>query len=170
MSTGQVILATLVILLGAGGSYFLLPHRHGARRSRNVHAFGAVLASLALLGFLTFFSPPSPFLAGLFFYLFSIGAIVGGLLTVTSRNPIYSALWFASVVLSTAGLFLLAGAQFLAAGTVIVYAGAIIVTFLFVIMLAQMKGKPCTTAPPALRGAPRSPASCCSGASSTFWV
>ena len=62
-------------------------------------------------------------------------------LTVTSRNPIYSALWFASVVLSTAGLFLLAGAPFLAAGTVIVYAGAIIVTFLFVIMLAQMEGK-----------------------------
>jgi NADH-quinone oxidoreductase subunit J len=142
MSTGQVILATLVILLGAGGSYLLLPHRHGATRSRNVHACGAVLASLALLGFLTtFFSPSSPFLAGLFFYLFSIGAIVGGLLTVTSRNPIYSALWFASVVLSTAGLFLLAGAQFLAAGTVIVYAGAIIVTFLFVIMLAQMEGK-----------------------------
>ena len=141
MSTGQVILATLVILLGAGGSYLLLPHRHGTTRSRNVHACGAVLASLALLGFLTFFSPPSPFLAGLFFYLFSIGAIVGGLLTVTSRNPIYSALWFASVVLSTAGLFLLAGAQFLAAGTVIVYAGAIIVTFLFVIMLAQMEGK-----------------------------
>src|SRR5271157_535291 len=141
MSTGQVILATLVILLGAGGSYLLLPHRHGATRSRNVHAAGAVLASLALLGFLTFFSPPSPFLAGLFFYLFSIGASAGGLLTVTSRNPIYSALWFASVVLSTAGLFLLAGAQFLAAGTVIVYAGAIIVTFLFVIMLAQMEGK-----------------------------
>ena len=32
-------------------------------------------------------------------------------------------------------------AQFLAAGTVIVYAGAIVVTFLFVIMLAQMEGK-----------------------------
>jgi NADH-quinone oxidoreductase subunit J len=141
MSTGQVILATLVVLLGAGGSYLLLPHRHGATRSRNVHAAGAVLVSLGLLGFLTFWSPPSPFLAGLFFYLFSIGALVGGLLTVTSRNPIYSALWFASVVLSTAGLFLLAGAQFLAAGTVIVYAGAIIVTFLFVIMLAQMEGK-----------------------------
>ena len=31
--------------------------------------------------------------------------------------------------------------RFLAAGTVIVYAGAIIVTFLFVIMLAQMEGK-----------------------------
>ncbi len=60
---------------------------------------------------------------------------------MTSRNPVYSALWFASVVLSTAGLFLLADAPFLAAGTIIVYAGAIIVTFLFVIMLAQMEGK-----------------------------
>jgi NADH-quinone oxidoreductase subunit J len=141
MSTGQVILATLVVLLGAGGSYLLLPHRHGTTRTRTVHAAGAVLASLGLLGFLTFWSPPGPFLSGLFFYLFSIAAVAGGLLTVTSRNPIYSALWFASVVLSTAGLFLLAGAQFLAAGTVIVYAGAIIVTFLFVIMLAQMEGK-----------------------------
>jgi NADH-quinone oxidoreductase subunit J len=141
MTTGQVILATLVILLGAGGSYLLLPHRHGTARTRTVHAAGAVLASLGLLGFLTFFSPPGPWLSGFFFYVFSIAALAGALMTVTSRNPIYSALWFASVVLSTAGLFLLTGAGFLAAGTVIVYAGAIIVTFLFVIMLAQMEGK-----------------------------
>ena len=76
-----------------------------------------------------------------FFYVFGVGAIAGGVLTITSRNPVYSALWFAMVVIATAGLFLLAGASFLAAGTVIVYAGAIIVTFLFVIMLAQMEGK-----------------------------
>ena len=86
-------------------------------------------------------SPPGPFLPTVFFYIFSAAALVGALLTVTSRNPIYSALWFASVVLSTTGLFLLASAPFLAAGTIIVYAGAIIVTFLFVIMLAQMEGK-----------------------------
>ena len=78
---------------------------------------------------------------GFFFYVFALGAIVGGVLTITSRNPVYSALWFALVVIATAGLFLLAGASFLAAGTIIVYAGAIIVTFLFVIMLAQMEGK-----------------------------
>ena len=141
MTTGQVILATLVVLLGAGGSYLLLPHAHGSTRPRIVHTAGAILAGLALLGFMTFWTPPGPFISGLFFYLFSIAAVAGALLTVTSRNPIYSALWFASVVLSTAGLFLLAGAQFLAAGTIIVYAGAIIVTFLFVIMLAQMEGK-----------------------------
>jgi NADH-quinone oxidoreductase subunit J len=141
MTIGQVIFATLVVLLGAGGSYLLLPHAHGAARPRKVHAAGAILAGVAMLGFITFWTPPGPFISGLFFYLFSIAAVAGGLMTVTSRNPIYSALWFASVVLSTAGLFLLAGAQFLAAGTIIVYAGAIIVTFLFVIMLAQMEGK-----------------------------
>jgi NADH-quinone oxidoreductase subunit J len=141
MTTSQIILATLVILLGAGGSYLLLPHAHGTTKPARVHAVGAILAGLGLLGFITFWTPPGPFISGLFFYLFSIAAVAGALLTVTSRNPIYSALWFASVVLATAGLFLLAGAQFLAAGTIIVYAGAIIVTFLFVIMLAQMEGK-----------------------------
>ena len=141
MSTGEIVLATLIVLLGAGGSYLLLPHRHGATRPRSSMPPAAVLAGLGLLGLPDVCQPPGPFLAGLFFYVFGISAVAGGLLTVTSRNPIYSALWFASVVLSTAGLFVLAGAQFLAAGTVIVYAGAIIVTFLFVIMLAQVEGK-----------------------------
>src|SRR5439155_9114596 len=86
-------------------------------------------------------SPPGPFLTTLFFAAFGLAAVAGGVLMITSRDPIHSALWFAAVVLSTSGLFLLAGAQFLAAGTVIVYAGAIIVTFLFVIMLAQLEGR-----------------------------
>src|SRR5262249_22920795 len=141
MSIGDAILATLVVALGATGTYLMLPHRHGAARPRTAHGAGAVAAGLALLVFITSWSPPGPSLPTLFFYVFSVTAIAGGLLTVTSRNPVYSALWFASVVLSTAGLFLLAGAPFLAAGAVIVYAGAIIVTFLFLIMLAQIEGR-----------------------------
>lgn len=141
MSTGQVVFAILVVLLGAGGTYLLLPHRHGRSRVAALHRAGTVLASLALVGFAALWTPAGPLLSGIFFYLFSIGAVVGAVMTVVSKNPIYSALWFASVVLATAGLFLLAGAQFLAAGTVIVYAGAIIVTFLFVIMLAQAEGR-----------------------------
>jgi NADH-quinone oxidoreductase subunit J len=141
MSIGDAILATLVVVLGGAGTFLMLPHRHGTARPRSEYGAGAISASVALLLFVLFWSPPGPFLATLFFYVFSLAAIIGGLLTITSRNPIHSALWFASVVLSTAGLFLLAGAPFLAAGTVIVYAGAIIVTFLFVIMLAQSEGK-----------------------------
>jgi NADH-quinone oxidoreductase subunit J len=141
MTTGDVILAVLVVVLGAAGTYLMLPHRHGAARPRRVHAAGALAASVALLLFLFFWKPPAALVPGFFFYVFGVGAIIGGVLTITSRNPVYSALWFALVVIATAGLFLLAGASFLAAGTIIVYAGAIIVTFLFVIMLAQMEGK-----------------------------
>ncbi len=137
----DLILAIAVIVLGATGTYLMLPHRHGSAKPRRVHLIGAVLAGLALLLFATFWRAPASAISSLFFYAFSLAAVAGGLLTITSRNPIHSALWFASVVLSTSGLFLLAGAQFLAAGTVIVYAGAIIVTFLFVIMLAQMEGR-----------------------------
>jgi NADH-quinone oxidoreductase subunit J len=60
--------------------------------------------------------------------------------TITTRNPVRSALWFALSLLGTASLFFYQGAQFLAAATVIVYAGAIVVTFLFVLMLAQPDG------------------------------
>jgi NADH-quinone oxidoreductase subunit J len=141
MSLGDAILAALAVVPGAVGTYLILPHAHATARPRQAHAAGAIAASLGLLVFIFFWNPPGPFLPAAFFYIFSVAAIVGAVLTVTSRNPIYSALWFASVVLSTSGLFLLAGASFLAAGTVIVYAGAIIVTFLFVIMLAQMEGK-----------------------------
>ncbi len=141
MTTADVILAAFVVLFGAAGTYLLLPHKHGAARPRRLHAAGAVSASLGLLLFLVFWKPPGEPIAGFFFYVFGIGAIAGGVLTITSRNPVYSALWFAMVVIATAGLFLLADASFLAAGNVIVYAGAIIVTFLFVIMLAQMEGK-----------------------------
>ncbi|MGP0063860.1 MAG: NADH-quinone oxidoreductase subunit J [Isosphaeraceae bacterium] len=141
ISNADMILALVVVLLGAVGTYLMLPHRHGIARRRPEFGAGLAAASLALLVFLTSWTPPAAFLPTVFLYTFGITAILGALLTVTSRNPVYSALWFASVVLSTSGLFLLAGAPFLAAGTIIVYAGAIIVTFLFVIMLAQMEGK-----------------------------
>ena len=74
------------------------------------------------------------------FSTFATSAIACAILMITNRNPVYSALWFALVTLSTCGLFWLQFARFLAAATVIVYAGAIVVTFVFVIMLAQQSG------------------------------
>jgi NADH:ubiquinone oxidoreductase subunit 6 (subunit J) len=76
----------------------------------------------------------------LLFYVFVAIAVISGGCMITQSNAVYAALWFALVVLSTCGLFLLQSAPFLAAATIIVYAGAIIVTFLFVIMLAQQSG------------------------------
>lgn len=134
LSVGSIVLAAI-------GSYLMLPHRHGQAKPRTMHIVGFGLAVLGVLLLVGLWTPPGPFLTSLFFYAFAVAAILAGILMVTDRNPVYSALWFAAVVLSTSGLFLLAGAQFLAAGTVIVYAGAIIVTFLFVIMLAQSRGQ-----------------------------
>jgi NADH-quinone oxidoreductase subunit J len=75
------------------------------------------------------------------FWTFAAAAIISGAFMVTSRDPVYAALWFALATLGVCGLFMLQAAPFLAAATIIVYAGAIIVTFLFVIMLAQQTGR-----------------------------
>lgn len=138
---GHAILSIAVVVLGACGTYMLLPHQHGRLKPGRVHAVGGGLVGLSILLLALFWTPPGGFLTSVFFYVFGITSVAAGVLMVTSRNPVYSALWFAAVVLATSGLFLLSGAQFLAAGTVIVYAGAIIVTFLFVIMLAQSTGQ-----------------------------
>jgi NADH-quinone oxidoreductase subunit J len=37
------------------------------------------------------------------FYLFAISVVVGGLLTVTARNPVHSVLWLILAFLSAAG-------------------------------------------------------------------
>ncbi len=69
------------------------------------------------------------------FFLFGALALVGALGVVLSRNPVHSALWLVSTLVSVAVLFLIQDAELLAAVQVIVYAGAIVVLFLFVIML-----------------------------------
>tara|TARA_B100000989_G_scaffold277410_1_gene238355 strand:- start:1142 stop:1771 length:630 start_codon:yes stop_codon:yes gene_type:complete len=72
------------------------------------------------------------------FYLFSLSAIAGGLMTVISRNPIHSVLWLILAFLSSAGLFVLLGAEFLAMLLIIVYVGAVAVLFLFVVMMLDV--------------------------------
>ena len=72
------------------------------------------------------------------FYLFSLSAIAGGLMTVISRNPVHSVLWLILAFLSSAGLFVLLGAEFLAMLLNIVYVGAVAVLFLFVVMMLDV--------------------------------
>jgi len=80
------------------------------------------------------------------FYLFALSAITGGLFTVISRQPVHSVLWLILAFLSSAGLFILLGAEFIAMLLVIVYVGAVMVLFLFVVMMldvdfAEMKAE-----------------------------
>ena len=72
------------------------------------------------------------------FYLFSLSVISGGLMTVISRNPVHSVLWLILAFLSSAGLFVLLGAEFLAMLLIIVYVGAVAVLFLFVVMMLDV--------------------------------
>jgi NADH-quinone oxidoreductase subunit J len=140
VEAAELLGAIVLVVLGSAGAFMLLPHGHAHARPARVHLVGGVLVALSFAIMASFWHPAGPVVVRFFFYVFGLAAVASGLLMVTSPNPVHGALWFASVVLSTAGLFLLAGAAFLAAGTVIVYAGAIIVTFLFVIMLAQSQG------------------------------
>jgi NADH-quinone oxidoreductase subunit J len=127
----------LPLVLGAAAVWWLLPRNTARRRVPGI-ALG--VAALAAAGF-GLAAPAGPVVAGALFYLFAGIAIAAAACTVTSRDPVYAALWFAVTTLGVCGLFLLRSAPFLAAATVIVYAGAIIVTFLFVIMLARQAGE-----------------------------
>lgn len=128
------------LLLWALGILWLIPGRRPRPRQSKQPAvlitfIGIVAFCFSLAG------SRSEFADEVMFWIFAIGALLSGVLMITSTNPVYAALWFALSTLSTCGLFLLQSAPFLAAATVIVYAGAVIVTFVFVIMLAQQSGK-----------------------------
>jgi NADH-quinone oxidoreductase subunit J len=76
-----------------------------------------------------------------FFWIFGAVAMGGGLLCITRRSPMASALWLVVTLFALAAMYVLLDAQFLAALQVLVYAGAIMVLFLFVIMLLNL-GRP----------------------------
>lgn len=78
-------------------------------------------------------------LDAVFFYLFSLLAIGGAILTITRRNPVHSAIWLIVSLLGVAGLFLLLQAEFLFAVQIVLYIGGIMVLFLFVIMLVNLE-------------------------------
>ena len=85
-------------------------------------------------------------IADLAFYCFAVPAVFAGLMVVTSRNMVHAVLWLILVFLSSAGLFVLLGAEFVAMLLVIVYVGAVAVLFLFVVMMldvdfAALKGQ-----------------------------
>jgi NADH-quinone oxidoreductase subunit J len=126
----------LATLLAAAGMWLLLP-RGGGR----AWIVGAALMAAALGLGAARLPGLGHWVANSTFFLLAGVTLVSAVATVTFRNPVYCAVWFGMSLLGTAGLFLLAGAQFLAVATVVVYAGAILVTFLFVLMLAQPKGK-----------------------------
>jgi NADH-quinone oxidoreductase subunit J len=74
-----------------------------------------------------------------FFVAFSFLAIFGGFLTVSRRDPMYSALSLIVFFGAISGVMMVLSAPFLALMQLMVYAGAILVLFLFVIMLLALR-------------------------------
>ena len=125
----------IAFTLAAIGIWLLLPTgRLDWRRT------GALLCTIAGACFISLLKPLADPLTTYSFSILASITIVSAVATITSRSPVYSAIWFALTLLTTGGLFMLNGAHFLGVATVAVYAGAIVVTFLFVLMLAQPEG------------------------------
>jgi len=74
----------------------------------------------------------------LFFYAFAAVTVIGSLLVVLQKNPVYSVLSIIAAFFGLAGLYVLLEAPFVAVVQIIIYAGAIMVLFLFVVMLLNV--------------------------------
>ncbi len=71
----------------------------------------------------------------MFFYAFAGVTVIGALLVVTQKNPVYSVLSLIAAFFGLAGLYVGLEAPFVAVVQIIIYAGAILVLFLFTVML-----------------------------------
>jgi NADH-quinone oxidoreductase subunit J len=74
----------------------------------------------------------------IFFYIFALLTLGGGVFTITRRNAVHSAVALIVSLLGVAGLYLLQRAEFLFAVQIVLYIGGIMVLFLFVIMLVNL--------------------------------
>jgi NADH-quinone oxidoreductase subunit J len=72
------------------------------------------------------------------FYGFAAATVIGALLVILQKNPVYSVLSLIASFFGLAGLYVLLEAPFVAVVQIIIYAGAIMVLFLFVVMLLNV--------------------------------
>ena len=80
----------------------------------------------------------------IFFYTFSIIAIISAIMVTVSKNTVHSVFFLILDFISISCLFIMIGAEFLGMIMLIVYVGAVAVLFLFVVMMlnvAQQKNK-----------------------------
>jgi len=80
----------------------------------------------------------------IFFYFFSIVAVVSAIMVTASKNTVHSVFFLILDFISISCLFIMIGAEFLGMIMLIVYVGAVAVLFLFVVMMlnvAQQKNQ-----------------------------
>ena len=74
----------------------------------------------------------------IFFYIFSLIAIVAAIMVITSKNTVHSVFFLILDFISISCLFIMIGAEFLGMIMLIVYVGAVAVLFLFVVMMLNV--------------------------------
>ena len=80
----------------------------------------------------------------IFFYVFSVIAVVSAIMVTVSKNTVHSVFFLILDFVSISCLFIMIGAEFLGMIMLIVYVGAVAVLFLFVVMMlnvAQQKNQ-----------------------------
>ncbi len=75
------------------------------------------------------------------FYVLAVMTLVMGVLVVTARLAVHSALFLISALVNVALLFILLRSEFVAGVQILVYVGGVMVLFLFVIMLVQTRAE-----------------------------
>jgi NADH-quinone oxidoreductase subunit J len=75
----------------------------------------------------------------IFFYTFSLIAIVSAIMVTASKNTVHSVFFLILDFISISCLFIMIGAEFLGMIMLIVYVGAVAVLFLFVVMMLDFK-------------------------------
>jgi len=74
----------------------------------------------------------------IFFYVFSIIAIISAIMVTVSKNTVHSVFFLILDFISISCLFIMIGAEFLGMIMLIVYVGAVAVLFLFVVMMLNV--------------------------------
>ena len=74
----------------------------------------------------------------IFFYIFSIIAIISAIMVTVSKNTVHSVFFLILDFISISCLFIMIGAEFLGMIMLIVYVGAVAVLFLFVVMMLNV--------------------------------
>lgn len=74
----------------------------------------------------------------LVFYVFSAVTLLSAMLVISAKNPVHSVFFLILAFFSSAGLFVLLGAEYIAMTLIIVYVGAVAVLFLFVVMMLDI--------------------------------
>jgi NADH-quinone oxidoreductase subunit J len=129
----MMYILSIAAICGVIAVYLILPHRGSMAKLGGLIGAAALGLTLAWLGQQAGADRPN-----VYYYMFTAIAVAAGIRVITHPRPVYAALYFVLVVLSTAGMLVILEAEFMAFAMIIIYAGAILITYMFVIMLATL--------------------------------